>query len=214
MKNKIVIFVMAIALILLSAYAINLKKDLDSKISFIETEYVEENGTYVNINRDKEIKDLKNENKALYDSLAKLGSMDNIQTVIEYRYIKKYKTDTVFINTNDTAGYNVFHYFNNTDTLNYSLTLCSKDEPKWYLMEYKLSDKFTIINRNENGINQTTITPIGGGTIEEVTVFNKSRKEKILDKFSLGAQVGVGYGLVTTHKIDAYVGVGLSYKLK
>jgi hypothetical protein len=191
---------------------VKLRHELKSKIDFIETEYVMEDGKYVNVNRDKELKDLKNENKALYDSLSKIENHKDIDHAVEFKYIKKYYTDTVYIA--DTAQVNddgIFEFASNTDSIDYILKFGAKEPPKWYSLKFTLNEKFTIVNKNVDGINQTTIDTQNNGMITDVTVFNK-KKTKFLDKISIGPQIGVGYG-VTTNKFDAYVGFGISYRI-
>ena len=104
-------------------------------------------------------------------------------------------------------------YTKNTDTLSYKL-LIKGDTIDWYKLDFTLNEKLTIINREENNSNEATITTnTGGGTVTGTQIFNQKRNpNSFFNRFSFGAQTGVGYGIISK-KPDIYVGVGVTFRL-
>ena len=72
----------------------------------------------------------------------------------------------------------------------------SYTEPNWYSLNVKTKNKFTIVNKEEDGINHITIGSSNKGNISNVTVFNKKEKRKFLSRFSVGPSVTAGYDIV------------------
>ena len=127
----------------------------------------------------------------------------------QFKYQKEYQTDTIYIKTFNPQIVKEFKYENEkNDSINYELTIGSEVEPSWYSLDIHVSDEFTIINRNDDNVNRTTITSDNGGEIEDVTVFNK-KKTKFSDHFSHGIVGGIGYGVVNRN-IDFFVGYGVT----
>lgn len=209
MKKNILIIILTILSLCLVYYSYKTSHELSIERSLIESGYYS-NGTYTDVNLDKEINSLKKENKELYDSIKQYKNEINFLT--QYSYKKEYKLDTVYVkepNMNDSIQ--EFKYSNNhNDSINYNLIIGSKIEPNWYKIDINISDKFTIINRNQDDINRTTITSDNGGEITDVTVFNKN-KHTFKDNFSHGIVGGVGYG-VLNHNVDVFVGYGITIK--
>ena len=170
-------------------------------------------GTYVVVKADETIKQLKKENKELYDSIK--SYKDNVKFVTQFKYKKVYVTDTVYVSKNDNDKVETFTYSNKNqnDSLNYNLSIGSITEPSWYKLDISVGDKFTIINKKtSDNNNQTIISSGNGGLIEDVTAFNKKEKKNIWNNFSTGPTIGVGYGTIG-HSFDIYVGVGVTYKV-
>lgn len=172
---------------------------------------------------DKKFKDLKKENRELYDSLK--DYKDQIDFLIQFDYTKTSKVDTVYTKSVETVyvenedGEKVlaedkeYHYSDELgDTLSYDLTIGSKVEPSWYTMNFKVKDKFTIVNKEYGDANETTITTNGDAKIDGITVYNKQNKKKFWQRFAVGPQIGVGYDVVN-NKVGAQVGIGVTYDL-
>lgn len=168
-----------------------------------------EQGKYISVNLDKEIKDLKKENRALYDSIKEYKN--EITFLSQFKYEKEYVIDTVFVKEPlKEENVKTFTYSNNSDTIDYTLNIGSAQEPNWYNLKFKLKDELTIINRNnDNGLNKTTIESTNNANIENVTVFNK-KQTSFNDKLSHGITIGGGYGLINK-KLDIYLGYGFTY---
>ena len=79
------------------------------------------------------------------------------------------------------------------DTFQYKLNVNSYTEPIWYSMQAKVKNKFTIVNKEENGTNHIVIDPNNGGTVSDVTVWKKDKKRTFWDRFSLGPGATAGY---------------------
>lgn len=207
MKKNIVLILLAIICCIFGIKYYHTYNELKSKNELIETEFIDENGKYVSVNMSKEIDELKKENKALYDSLK--NQKKDIEYVIQYKYVKQYVTDTVFIKP-ITDDVKTFVYENEkTDSINYKLMLGSVVEPNWYKLDLTVSDKFTIVNRKDGEVNKTTIDSENNGSITDVTIIN-TKDRKFIDHFSHGITVGAGYGVIN-QKVDVFVGYGLTY---
>lgn len=163
--------------------------------------------TYTKIYDSQKIEALKSENKKLYDSIKHLK---NVESVVEIRYKYFYKTDTVFVNKNDTANNDsIYHYSSNTDTISYNLDISGK-EIFWHKLDFTLNNKFLIVTKEKDGKVETNInTDIG--SVESTTMWHKKNKS-FKDRFILGPQVGVGYDL-SNKKPGLFVGFGVTYDL-
>lgn len=193
------------------------KKDLVTS-----AEYNKEN-TYVRVYESQKLNKLKRENKELYDSIAKLQDVESGMVV---KFVEHYNTDTIkvdkFVVQRDTVRYytesndtfvnidSVYHYTQDNDTVNLSIDVKAK-ELDWLKADFKIHDKFMIINREKDGVNQTFINHSDNSTIEGTTMWHRKNSEKWYQKFSISPQIGVGYGIFNS-KIDLYVGFGLGYK--
>ena len=161
---------------------------------------------------DKQLKELKETNKNLYDSLKIFK--DEIDYLIQFKYQKEYVTDTVYCNIEETdKDINVYEYSNDlNDTLNYTLKIGSIYEPNWYKLNLMLSEQFTIVNRKNDDLNITTIeTKSNNTSITDVTAL-KNKNEKFLDRFEIGPSVTTGYDVVNKN-LGIMVGVSIVYKL-
>lgn len=146
------------------------------------------------------------------------------QPQIQYEYIYKYKTDTMYVCdtvivektnvTSDKVTYTnvtsnvtpqvtqskTYIYNNATDSIEYQIQVNSNAQPNWVKMDFQLRDKFKIINELDQIKVETDY-----GQVSNVTI-NKDKGNKI--KFY--PTVGIGYGLFT-NKVDCYIGVGFTY---
>lgn len=212
-KWSIIVF-MSIAIIML------LRGNHELKSSY---EALKMDGTYITGYQSQTINQLKKSNSELYDSIKKIKNVKQA-AIIKYRY--RYNGDTVYIprtlppieNTpsslpSPSPESRIHTYTKDTDTLSYKLTIQS-DIVDWYKLDFTLNEKLTIINREENGNNETTIgTATGGGTITGTQMFNqKKNPNSFFNRFSFGLQAGVGYGIITK-KPDVYVGAGITFRL-
>lgn len=186
-------------------------------------EYNKQN-TYVRIYESQKLNKLKRENKELYDSISKLKDVEsgmiikfhehyNTDTIKVDNFIVK--RDTIRITTEDNNTYemvdSVYHYAQNNDTVNLDIDVKAK-QLQWLKADFTINDKFVIINREKDGVNETIINHGDNTTIDGTAMWHRKENKKWYQRFTIGPQVGVGYGLV--HKnFDAYIGVGVGYQL-
>ena len=158
---------------------------------------------------DKSIKDLKKENKALYDSVSKYKNVESA-LLIKYRY--KYSTDTVYTSSPiSSEPIKVYNYKKDNDTISYDLAIGSSQEPKWYKLIFSLKDNITVINKKDGDINQTIVSPSTNADIT-ITPFHTKEKNKFWKRFVIGPQIGVYYGTLNK-KPDIGFGFGLSFNI-
>ena len=175
-----------------------------------DTEYQKEQA-YVKIYESQTIESLKKENRELYDSIKRLN---DVESAIEIRYKYKYVTDTItkteFVyNTNDS----VYHYHNDNDTITCDIDV-KANNLEWIQNRFTINDRFMIINREKDGMNQTLINHGENTTVDAVDTWHRIEdKQKWYKNFHLGIQAGFGYG-VFNRKPDIFIGVGVSYDLK
>lgn len=175
-----------------------------------DTEYQKEQA-YVKIYESQTIESLKKENRELYDSIKRLN---DVESAIEIRYKYKYVTDTItkteFVyNTNDS----VYHYRNDNDTITCDIDV-KANNLEWIQNRFTINDRFMIINREKDGMNQTFINHGENTTVDAVDTWHRIEdKQKWHKNFHLGIQAGFGYG-VFNRKPDIFIGVGVSYDLK
>lgn len=185
------------------------KKTIDEKIV-----YVEKNGVYNEIYDSQKLSSLEKENKQLYDSIKKLK---NVESVVQFKYIKEYVTDTVFTDTlymdisKRDSTINVYEYARSNDTIDYKLLIGAEKEPKWYNINFKVNDKLTIINREMGGQNHLTIGSGNKAEIDDVTVFHRQNKT-FWKRFRVGPSVTAGYDMINKN-YGITVGVGVTFDL-
>lgn len=184
---------------------LNVNKDL--KYSF---EAHKKNGEYIAAYQSKTIGDLKKENRELYDSLKNKKDVKQA-VIIKYKYV--YNGDTVKIDRKLPAKKDsIYTYSKSNDSINYTLTLKTYQQPEWYKLNFTLNDKLMLVNREKNGSNEMTVSTNNGGIIQDVDVFNKKTNvNSFMNRFSISANAGVGYGLISKRP-DIYVGVGVSFR--
>lgn len=209
-KDWVIIGILFCVIAFLSVKVYNMNKQSKICIEQIH-KHDDDTGRYSVIFHDQTIASLKKTNKDLYDSLQVYK--DKVDYLLKFKYEKEYSTGTVTIDTTkkDTSDVKVFEYGNNNnDTLNYNLKIGSTVEPKWYKLDLKLSNEFTIVNKRNGDLNETTIFPSNNGNISDVTVFKK--KNKFWDNFSIGPSVNAGYDIINK-QFGVNVGISVTYKL-
>lgn len=172
---------------------------------------LKKDGTYIAAYQSQTINELKKENSELYNSIKKLKDVKQA-VIIKYKYI--YHGDTIYVDrVLPPIEDSIYTFSEKSDTLSYDLKV-KADSVEWYKLNFTLNEKFTIINRENAGHNETTITTgTGGGTITDAQFYNKkSTANNFFNRFSIGVQAGVGYGIITK-KPDIYVGVGVAFRL-
>ena len=199
-------WIIALLIVLIIGLVAYFNYELQKKQKEInEIEFTDTTGTYHKVYYEKKFKELKKENRELYDSLKQYK--DKIDYIVQFYHEKEYnsgqihtkpiiKDSTVF----DTvpvvipAIYRTYEYTSEpNDTFQYKLHLNSLTEPKWYSIQAKVKNKFTIVNKEEGGANHITIKPENGGTITNPTVWKKKEKRSFLDRLSFGPGVTAGY---------------------
>lgn len=209
-KDWVIIGILFCVIAFLSVKVYNMNKQSKICIEQIH-KHDDDTGRYSVIFHDQTIASLKKTNKDLYDSLQVYK--DKVDYLLKFKYEKEYSTGVVTIDTTkkDTSDVKVFEYGNNNnDTLNYNLKIGSTVEPKWYKLDLKLSNEFTIVNKRDGDLNETTIFPSNNGNISDVTVFKK--KNKFWDNFSIGPSVNAGYDIINK-QFGVNVGISVTYKL-
>jgi hypothetical protein len=190
-----------------------------------EIEYTDTTGTYHKLYYEKKFKELKKENRELYDSLKQYK--DKIDYIVQFYHEKEYNTGQVTTKPNiiDSVVYDTipvtipqiaktYEYLNEpNDTFQYKLNVNSFTEPNWYSIQAKVKNKFTIVNKEEGGANHITIKPENGGTITNPTVWKKKEKRNFLDRFSFGPGVTAGYDPINK-KWGVMVGASATFDLK
>lgn len=173
-----------------------------------EVEYYDSLNRYNKIYYSKAFDVLKSENKHLYDSLKQYK--DKIDYIVQFYHEKEYNTGQVHTKPNivdsvvyDTIPFTVppiaktYEYTSEpNDTFQYKLNVNSFTEPNWYSINAKVKNKFTIVNKEENGQNHITIDPENGGTISNPTIYKRENKRKVWSRFSVGPSVTAGYDVV------------------
>lgn len=163
--------------------------------------------TYTKIYDSQKIEALKSENKSLYDSIKHLK---NVESVVEVKYKYVYKTDTIFVNNNDTTKKDsIYHYSSNTDTISYNLDI-SGEKIYWHKLGFTLNSKFLIVTKEKDGKVETNINT-NIGSVENATIWHRKNRS-FKDRFVIGPQVGAGYDLFNK-KPGLFVGFGVTYDL-
>lgn len=205
-NKKLIIFQWAIIILLLilGIFGFIKHKDLVTKAKY-------QNGhSYVQIYESTNIKQLKKENKELYDSIKKLS---NVESAIEIKYKYKYVTDTIKVTKfKYFEKDSLYHYINDNDTIKMEIDVKAKDL-QWLTNKITINDKFTIINREKDNVNQTVINHSPNVDIENVDIWHRENKTKWYNNFHIGVQVGLGYGILN-NKPDIFIGAGVSYTIK
>ena len=190
-----------------------------------EVEYYDSLNRYNKIYYSKAFSALKKENEELYDSLKKYK--DKLDYVIQFTYEKEYnvgkknsKPQIIHDSIHDTITIKeplvsrTYQYTSEpNDTFQYKLNVNSYTEPNWYSIQAKVKNKFTIVNKEEGGVNHTTITPNNGGQISDVTLWKKDKQKTVWDRVSVGPAVTAGYDPIN-RQWGMTLGVGIGFNLK
>ena len=171
-----------------------------------EIEYYDSISNYNKIYYSKAFSSLRKENKELYDSLKRYK--DNLDYIVQFYHEKEYNTGQTHIKpividsvVHDTVPIVIpqiaktYQYVSEpNDTFQYKLNVNSLTEPIWYSIQANVKNKFTIVNKEENGMNHVTIGSGNGGVISGVTVWKNDKDKKTFWKrFSFGPGVTAGY---------------------
>jgi hypothetical protein len=190
-----------------------------------EIEFTDTTGTYHKVYYEKKFKELKKENRELYDSLKQYK--DKIDYIVQFYHEKEYNTGQVHTKPNvidsvvyDTIPVSVpqiaktYEYINEpNDTFQYKLNVNSFTEPNWYSIQAKVKNKFTIVNKEEGGMNHITIEPGNGGMITDPTVWKKKEKRGFWNRFSFGPGVTAGYDPINK-RFGVVVGASATFNLR
>ena len=190
-----------------------------------EIEFTDTTGTYHKVYYEKKFKELKKENRELYDSLKQYK--DKIDYIVQFYHEKEYNTGQVHTKPNiiDSVVYDTvpvtipqiaktYEYLSEpNDTFQYKLNVNSFIEPNWYSIQAKVKNKFTIVNKEEGGANHITIKPENGGTITDPTVWKKKEKRGFFNRFSFGPGVTAGYDPINK-QWGVLVGASVTFNLK
>ena len=183
----------------------------DSKENLIKDEmtFDKNEKQTVNISNDKTLYELKKKNKELYDSIRKLT---DVKEAIQIKYVIERDIDTVYIDNTYIPSDSIYHYTQNSDTINYNLDIKGKDV-KWFKLDFSIQDSLMLVTRSVNGQNETTISHTTNTSIKDVTVFVPKKKfsQKVKENTYFGFGVGAGYG-VFNKKPDIYIGINAGIK--
>lgn len=215
-----------ITVLTITCFLIVLASKCDNNISkrdkiLTNVEYTDSNGTYHKIYQEKKFKDLKKENKTLYDSLK--AYKEQISYLTQFKYQKTYNTGKItnkpvredvekVINKKDTIK--VYEYKSqDNDSLSYTLKIGSVSRPEWYELKTTIKEKFTLVNKTaSDGTNHLTIDTSNKGNITDVTTYKKKEKKGFWKCFKAGPSVSVGYDPI--HKnMGMTIGVGVMFDL-
>lgn len=219
-------WIIALLIVLIIGLVAYLNYKLHEKQKKIdEIEFTDTTGTYHKVYYEKKFKELKKENRELYDSLKQYK--DKIDYIVQFYHEKEYNTgqnnnkpvvkDSVVNDTGFIKIPNVSRTYEYTsepnDTFQYKLNVNSFTEPNWYSIQAKVKNKFTIVNKEEGDVNHIVINPENGGTITDPTVWKKKDKKTFLDRFAVGPSVTGGYDIVNK-QWGIMAGVSVTYNLK
>ena len=223
-KEKCFYVVLALFLITCGLIWFSSRQYESSKKLIEEVEYYDSLNNYNKVYYSKTFKELKKENKELYDSLKQYK--DKIDFIVQFTHEKNYQTgkvetkpnvvDSIIYDTikvSETLMAKTYEYNSEpNDTFQYKLNINSYTEPNWYSLNVRTKNKFTIVNKEEDGINHITIGSNNNGNISNVTVFNKKEKRKFLSRFSVGPSVTAGYDIVNK-QLGIMAGVSVTFDL-
>ena len=213
-----IITLLIVVIVALIAYFNYKLHEKEKKID--EIEIVDTTGTYHKVYYEKKFKELKKENKELYDSLKQYK--DKISYLVQFSHENKYNTgevhtkpivkDSAINNENKVAK--TYEYTSEpNDTFQYKLNVNSFTEPNWYSIQATVKNKYTIVNKEYEDVNHITIKPDDGGTISDVTVWKKKEKRSFWDRFSFGPGVTAGYDPINK-QFGVVIGASATFDLK
>lgn len=218
----IILWIISLCLVyFLTTSQLNKTNDLLNKNN---VEYVDSNKTYNKFYNETTFNELKNNNKTLYDSLKQYKSQ--IDYLTQFAYTKTYSTGKIITNKqnnntnnnqniiNDSLKPKDYIYTNEpNDTFTYKLTINAEKEPNYYILDTKLKEKFTLVNKtDDNGNNHITIQGDTKGDITNVTTYKKKQNTPFLKRFAVGPAVTVGYDPFN-NRVTAVCGISLTFNL-
>ena len=195
------------------------KNGLKLKEKIDEIEFINKQHQYRKLYYEKEINSLKKDNRELYDSIK--DYKNQVSWLVQFKYEKEYDTGVVNVKPKaddslssapkpEVKEYTYKSELN--DTMNYNLTVGSEKELAWYRLKVTLSDKFTIINRENGELNDVTIGGEHQGNITDVTVFTKKKKQSIFSRFAIGPSIGYSYDF-KSKSFGPTLSISLTYNL-
>ena len=223
-KSLLLNAILIIAICLLGWQNYKQYQKIDDQTVQLTTKNTDDNKTTAIVYEQK-LESLKKTNKELYDSL-KIYK-DEIDYLVQFKHSKEYvvqetikpveevetSTDSTEIKVIEAVKEFVYENKEPNDTLTYQLKIGSTVEPNWYSIKFKVSEKFTVVNKQINGINETTIAPsTSSGVVSDVTVLKQKEKFKIKDRIAVGPSITAGYGLIN-RQFDIMVGVSVTFDL-
>lgn len=213
--DKIVIGILAAILVFMTGYVLKLNSTIHKKIETIETVSTQDN-KYTQYYYEREFKALKDENKALYDSLK--NQQDYITSLQQFSYNKSYNTGIVDTKPEipqevEELPDSTYYYANETDSISYELNVNSKVEPNWYSLNFEVNDKFTIVNKEyQDGRLTTSIESEHQGEITDITAWQKPSSTKWYKRFAIGPSISVGYDPINRN-CGVMVGFSVTYNI-
>lgn len=196
-KYKLIDTIQWILIIVLSIYCVYVGRENKKMSTFYE---IKKENMYLKIYDSQSIEALKKENQALYDSIKHLN---NVESAVEIEYVYKYISDTIYVESNDKPCKkdSIYHYENNTDSINYKLDIKAYDL-EWHKLDLSVNDKFTIITKEKNNKVETSINT-NYGEINNTTMWHRKKTWK--DRIVIGPSIGAGFGTINKN-FDVYVG--------
>lgn len=214
-KNYILYALFLISICCLTYHNFRLNKL--AKKSVVKIEEIKSDSSQIAIiHYEEKIKDLSNVNKELYDSIKIFK--DKIDYLVQFRYNKKYKTgkvktDSIKNKINKDTIINTYEFSEKNDTVSYKLMIGSQVKPEWYSLDFNVSDKFTIVNKDYGNFNKLDINSNSSGIINDVTVLKKKEKNRIIDNFSIGPSLSLGYNFGSKEP-EIILGISITYDIK
>ena len=215
-KDTIIYFILICVIGFLSYTIFKLQLKAEEELVMIEeikNTNKENQASFVHY--EQEIDNLSKLNKNLYDSLKIYKNQ--IDYLVQFKYEKKYDTGVIRTDTvkeiihNKDSVIKTYEYANTNDTLEYNLKIGSAEKPEWYSLDFKVSDKFTIVNKKFDNFNKTDIE--SNGIIDDVTILKKKEKKKLFDNISIGPSITMGYDIAKKEP-EFIVGFSITYDLK
>ena len=205
--NKYSSWIIAFLIVVIVGLVAYVNREIKKNNKLIdEIDYVDSLHQYNKYFYETKFSELKKTNKELYDSLKQYK--DNIDYIVQFYHEKEYNTGKIDNNKpkiKDSVVYDTvpmiippiaktYEYISEpNDTFQYKLNVNSFTEPKWYSIEAKVKNKFTIVNKEEGGMNHIVINPENGGNITNPTVWKKEKKRSFWNRFSFGPGATIGY---------------------
>lgn len=176
------------------------KQHVDEKIQQTEE-------SYVKIYESQKIAALEKENKQLYDSIKNL---QNVESVVEIKYIYKTTTDTITVEKFTQKEDSVWTVEVDNDTVKTNIEI-KANELKWCNVSTEINDKFTLITQSDEDTNEviTEVKHSPNVDIQETTMWHK--KKKWTDNFHHGPSVTAGYDVINK-RFGMVVGYSIIYE--
>lgn len=215
-KDTIIYFFLVVVIFFLgyNLYVLH-QKSKEELVMIEEIKNVNKENQASFIHYEQEIDNLSKLNKELFDSLKIYKNQ--IDYLVQFKYEKKYDTGIVRTDTvNEIVHYEdsivkTYEYSSTNDTLTYNLKIGSSEKPEWYSLDFNVTDKFTIVNKDFDNFNKTDIE--SNGIIDDVTILKKKEKKSIFDNISIGPSISMGYNF-GTREPEFIIGVSITYDIK